>query len=133
MANYKQKKTGLYDLIRESTEVDVCGDNLITFSIDVDLRYINYMISKNNFKKYLNKLQKIFENEKITIKEIKDILDNDIYETYKTRVSQKRIPQILLNLLVKENYLYSDNLIDYEIKKTKKDLNKLIEKYTRDI
>lgn len=132
MSNYKPKKTGMYKIITKETDVDFCGDNLILFSIDVDLKNINYVISKDNFKRYTKLLQNLFiTNTIIELKDAITLLENDIYNIYKTKVSQKRIPQIILNILVKEKFLYTDNGVDYEIKGKEKDLENIINKFSK--
>lgn len=130
MSNFKSKKTGLYQRIKNESEIDICGGNLILFSIDIDLKNINYVISKDNFKKYIKLLEVLFvKDEIIELKTARELLEKDIYITYKTKVSQKRIPQILLNVLVMEDFLYTDNGVDFEFKGKNKDLNKIINKY----
>ena len=131
MANYKERRKDLYEIIIKETEVDKSNDNLITFSIDSDLKYINYLITKNNFKKYLNMLNPLFMQKTINIQNAQDILKDVIYEVYKTKVSQKRIPQILLNILVKEDFLHTDDAYDYQVKGNIKILQKIIKKYTK--
>lgn len=131
MANYKERRKDLYEIIIKETEVDKSNDNLITFSIDSDLKYINYLITKNNFKKYLTMLNPLFMQKTINIQNAQDILKDVIYEVYKTKVSQKRIPQILLNILVKEDFLHTDDAYDYQVKGNIEILQKIIKKYTK--
>lgn len=132
MSNYKPKKTKMYEIITKETEVDFCGDNLIIFSIDIDLKNINYVISKDDFKKYIKSLQNLLiTNTIIELKDAITLLEKDIYNIYKTKVSQKRIPQIILNILVKEKFLYTDNGVNYEIKGKEKDLENIINKFSK--
>lgn len=126
ISNFKKKKINLYSVILKKTEIDICKNNLIIFSIDNDLKYINYMITKDNFKKYLLIMRESLQKDNIELKDIQNILEKEIYSVYKTKVAQKRIPQILLNILVLENFLYSDNCIEYEVKQNIKNLDKII-------
>lgn len=116
MANYKAKLTNFYKEIMENTEINKCGENYIFFSIDTNFKHINYIINEKVFESYIRKIESCFNKDIIELKEIIDILKEDIYKIYKTRVSEKRIPQIILNILVKTSVLYSDNGVDFEIK-----------------
>lgn len=128
MANIKPKKNGYYKIVKEQTDIDSCGDNLIIFSVDTDYNNINYVISKKNYKEYLTKLLYLFDKKTFEKKEILEVLETDIYNIYKTKVSLKRIPQILLNVLVINDLIYSDNGFDYKIKAQKKDFINFINK-----
>lgn len=128
MANIKPKVNGFYKDIITKTEIDECGKNLILFSIDNDLRNINYVISKDLYKELINKIMPLFENNVNTINEVSKVLEEDIYKIYKTKVSKKRVPQLLLNSLVLNKLMYSDNFVDYELKVSKKKILNFINK-----
>lgn len=121
MANFKPRIKGYNKLVINNTEIDQCMDNYIIFSIDTEQKNINYTINKKHIKNFYNKILCLF-NEKgktFSIKETYELLDDDIYSIYKTKVSQKRIPQILLNILILNNLLKSEDGIDFTTTKSK--------------
>ena len=128
MANLKKRKTGLNKIIKKKTSIDVCGDNLIIFSINDDLENINYLIKKKDLKKFLLLIEHMFKNKILSYKDVENVLEEEIFKVYKTKVSQRKISNILLNMLVLEGYLNSNDGVDYKV--IGNNFSDIISKYT---
>lgn len=127
MANFKKRITGYNKMVLDKTQIDKCGNNYVIFSIDTDNNNINYIISRHNIKQFYKKILPLYkDNETIDIKEVILLLQDDIYSIYNTKVSQKRIPQILLNLLIINKLIKSDDGIDFLILKNATHLDNFI-------
>lgn len=128
MANLKKRKTGLNKVIKKKTSVDICGDNLIIFSINDDLENINYLIKKKDLKKFLLLIKQLFKNKMLSYKNVEDVLEEEIYKIYQTKVAQRKISIILLNILVLEGFLNSNDGVDYKV--IGNNFSDIISKYT---
>lgn len=128
MANYKKRKTGLNKIIKKKTSIDICGENLIIFSVNDDLDNINYLINKKVLKRFIGLIEHLFENKILSYKDVEKILEGEIYRIYHTKVAQRKISIIILNILVLEGYLYSNDCVDYKV--IGKNLADIITKYT---
>lgn len=133
MANIKKRRTGLYRELKKNTSVDICLNNLIIFTINEDIKNINYVVTKKNAKLFILKIEDFIntlsKEDCFTYKDISEILKDDIYKVYKTKVSQINLTIALLNFLVKEEYLYSDDSYTYKAYKKKVSIEDIFNKY----
>lgn len=126
MGRKRKKATGLYEKIKQNTfyTYNEKERNYLLSSIDSKEKKINYIVSEDLFNKILKKILEYMNiGGKITIQEATEILFNDIYCIYKTKVSTVRIPLLVMNILVSEGFLYSDNNYDYILKNCQLDIN----------
>ena len=117
MGRVHKKKTKFYQKIIDNTACIKTGNSYLLRSIDTKEKIINYIIHEELFFSCINKIIEYakFSGE-ITIYEASNLLYAEIYKIYKTKISTVRLPLLLLNVLVKENILYSDNNEDYILK-----------------
>lgn len=117
----------LEDIIKYTT-IDKHRNNLLIRTVDLKKEYINYIIDIDLFKSYVEKIL-IYckDKENIDIQEIENLLKDDIYQIYKTKVSTKRIPILIFNIFVLLKYFDCDNGILY-IKKRELNYKDIIDK-----
>ncbi|QUH22097.1 hypothetical protein [Alkaliphilus sp. B6464] len=125
MGRRHQKITGFHTTLMQNTSFDFAGgENILINSISLKGKILNYVIKIELFKQYVDIIFDIVSIEgEITHKEIIEILFSDIYKIYKTKVATKRIPFLILNLLVEEGLLYTDNGEDYILKSCDENIN----------
>lgn len=117
MARVKFKIDGYYKVIKDNTEYEIIGNNILFTTLDRKNNYINYIINKNLFIKYIDLISDdILNQDLVNIEKIEQKLYEPIFEVYKTKVAIKRISQIILNIFVYFDYAYSDDGENYEIR-----------------
>lgn len=114
MGRTHKKVTGFHPVILQKTNVENLDKNFLLQTVNTKKKPINYVIPSHLLRTYMQKLlEYIAIAGEITHKEATDLLFKDIYSVYKKKVATVRIPLLLLNMLVKEEILYSDNSEDY--------------------
>jgi len=123
MGRRRKKLTGFYPTIVEKTSCEKLEDNFLVRTVDRKQNPINYVISHELFAQYMLKiLEYVAITGEITHDEARETLYKDIFSVYKTKVSTVRISLLLLNVLVKEGILYSDNNEDYKLVKCQEEM-----------
>jgi len=116
MGREHKKVTGFYPIIIKKTFFDNNGNNFLLRTIDTKEKVINYIIPEELLNPYVKKIcEYVIITGEITHKEANELLFKDIFPVYKTKVATVRIPLLILNTMVKEGLLYSDNNEDYKL------------------
>lgn len=117
--------------IKELTKIDQARIGYICSSVDEKGNYLNYILTIDNFVSWNEKLiNYLIDNKKITIKECKNLLEDDIFNIYKTKVSVERIPKILLNLMVVNEILTVESFNSFSLRRKYKQMySNYIEKH----
>ena len=116
MGRRRKKLTGFHSTILQKTSFDKNENNFLLKTIDTKEKTINYIVPEHLLKFYIEKIMEyIIITGEITHKEAIEVLFKDIFSVYKTKVATVRISLLILNMMVKEELLYSDNNEDYKL------------------
>ena len=127
MGRSRKKLTDFYQTIIQRTSFEKNENNFLLTTIDRKGMTINYIIPENLLKIYVEKIMEyVIITGKITHEEATEVLFKDIYTVYKTKVATVRISLLILNMMVKEKLLYSDNNEDYKLIKSPESLKEWI-------
>lgn len=119
MGRSRKKLTDFYQTIIQRTSFEKNENNFLLTTIDRKGKTINYIIPENLLKIYVEKIMEyVIITGEITHEEATEVLFKDIYAVYKTKVATVRISLLILNMMVKEELLYSDNNEDYKLIKS---------------
>jgi hypothetical protein len=123
MGRSRKKLTDFYQTIVQRTSFEKNENNFLLTTIDRKGKTINYIIPENLLKIYVEKIMEyVIITGEITHEEAIEVLFKDIYAVYKTKVATVRISLLILNMMVKEELLYSDNNEDYKLIKSPESL-----------
>lgn len=127
MGRSRKKLTDFYQTIIQRTSFEKNENNFLLTTIDRKGKTINYIIPENLLKIYVEKIMEyVIITGEITHEEATEVLFKDIYAVYKTKVATVRISLLILNMMVKEELLYSDNNEDYKLIKSPESLKEWI-------
>ena len=127
MGRSRKKLTDFYQTIVQRTSFEKNENNFLLTTIDRKGKIINYIIPENLLKIYVEKIMEyVIITGEITHEEATEVLFKDIYAVYKTKVATVRISLLILNMMVKEELLYSDNNEDYKLIKSPESLKEWI-------
>jgi len=127
MGRSRKKLTDFYQTIIQRTSFEKNENNFLLTTIDRKGMTINYIIPENLLKIYVEKIMEyVIITGEITHEEATEVLFKDIYAVYKTKVATVRISLLILNMMVKEELLYSDNNEDYKLIKSPESLKEWI-------
>lgn len=127
MGRSRKKLTDFYQTIIQRTSFEKNEKNFLLTTIDRKGKTINYIIPENLLKIYVEKIMEyVIITGEITHEEATEVLFKDIYAVYKTKVATVRISLLILNMMVKEELLYSDNNEDYKLIKSPESLKEWI-------
>lgn len=127
MGRNRKKLTDFYQTIIQRTSFEKNENNFLLTTIDRKGMTINYIIPENLLKIYVEKIMEyVIITGEITHEEATEVLFKDIYTVYKTKVATVRISLLILNMMVKEELLYSDNNEDYKLIKSPESLKEWI-------
>jgi len=127
MGRSRKKLTDFYQTIIQRTSFKKNENNFLLTTIDRKGKTINYIIPENLLKIYVEKIMEyVIITGEITHEEATEVLFKDIYAVYKTKVATVRISLLILNMMVKEELLYSDNNEDYKLIKSPESLKEWI-------
>lgn len=127
MGRSRKKLTDFYQTIIQRTSFEKNENNFLLTTIDRKGKTINYIIPENLLKIYVEKIMEyVIITGEITHEEATEVLFKDIYAVYKTKVATVRISLLILNMMVKEEFLYSDNNEDYKLIKSPESLKEWI-------
>lgn len=127
MGRSRKKLTDFYQTIIQRTSFEKNENNFLLTTIDRKGKIINYIIPENLLKIYVEKIMEyVIITGEITHEEATEVLFKDIYAVYKTKVATVRISLLILNMMVKEELLYSDNNEDYKLIKSPESLKEWI-------
>jgi len=127
MGRSRKKLTDFYQTIIQRTSFEKNENNFLLTTIDRKGMTINYIIPENLLKIYVEKIMEyVIITGEITHEEATEVLFKDIYTVYKTKVATVRISLLILNMMVKEKLLYSDNNEDYKLIKSPESLKEWI-------
>lgn len=127
MGRSRKKLTDFYQTIIQRTSFEKNENNFLLTTIDRKRMTINYIIPENLLKIYVEKIMEyVIIAGEITHEEATEVLFKDIYTVYKTKVATVRISLLILNMMVKEKLLYSDNNEDYKLIKSPESLKEWI-------
>lgn len=127
MGRSRKKLTDFYQTIIQRTSFEKNENNFLLTTIDRKGKTINYIIPENLLKIYVEKIMEyVIITGEITHEEATEVLFKDIYAVYKTKVATVRISLLILNMMVKEELLYSDNNKDYKLIKSPESLKEWI-------
>lgn len=130
MGRKRKKVTNFYPEIIQNTSCEKLETNYLLQTVDTNKKTINYVVPHEIFHRYVLKvLEYSFISGKITHEEAREILYKDIFSIYKTKISVVRISLLILNFLVKEEILYSDDNEEYKLIKCQDEVNEWYRKY----
>lgn len=113
------KLTGFYPTIMQKTSCERLETNFLLNTVDTKSKTINYVIPNQLMAAYTEKIiDYIVITGEITHDETIELLFDDIFPVYKKKVATVRIPLLILNMLVINGILYSDNNEDYKLVKS---------------
>mgnify|MGYP000894998040 CR=1 FL=1 len=116
MGRSRKKLSGFYQTILQKTSYEKSETNFLLKTVDTKEKNINYIVPEHLLKIYVEKiLEYVIIAGEITHEEATEVLFKDIYAVYKTKVATVRISLSILNMMVKEELLYSDNNEDYKL------------------
>lgn len=125
MGRRRRKPTGFYPVIMEHTSCEKLENNYLLQTVDHKKNAINYIVSFDLFPYYVLKiLEYVAITGEITHEEARETLYDDVFSVYKTKVSTVRISLLILNFLVKEGILYSDDNEEYRLVKNQDDVRR---------
>jgi hypothetical protein len=116
MGRSRKKLTGFHQTILQKTSFEKSETNFLLKTVDTKGKVINYIVPEYLLKSYIEKIMEyaIITGE-ITHREAIEVLFKDIFSVYKTKVATVRVTLLILNMMVKEELLYSDNNEDYKL------------------
>ncbi|MFW6007626.1 MAG: hypothetical protein ACOCP8_00050 [archaeon] len=124
------KRTDFYNIVIKKTDFFISGENIIIRSYDFKDKPINYSLKINFYNELCNRiLDAAYIEGMIELKVAVELLYSVIFQTYKSKVATKRIPQLILNVCVLKGIMYTESGEDYILKIQKeKAIEKLIKR-----
>lgn len=124
MGRKRRKVSGFYPIILQKTSFEKNeNNNFLLKTVDKNEKPINYIVPQHLLQLYIEKMiEYVIIAGEITHEEATELLFKDIFTAYKTKISTTRISLLILNMMVKEGLLFSDDNEEYKLIKSPEEL-----------